>query len=124
MQAAYLGSRSRIRTSFLTAPAASKRSPARTRPRLFKDLALLAQLPHLAPQPGEILPLRGREPVGALAGITLGLVNPVGDRLAGRLNLLGDAVDGAAAAGQLDDTPLVLRRVRGACLAHCGLLAC
>jgi hypothetical protein len=51
-------------------------------PRLFQDLALLAQDADLAPQPARLFPLVTGQPVAALTVIQIGLLEPESQRLA------------------------------------------
>jgi hypothetical protein len=78
---------------------------------LAQDLALLAQVPVLTPQPAQLLTLAADQPVGAPASIKIGTLDPLADRGLGQAQLLGDLSGRLArAADQLDDLGLVLRR--------------
>src|SRR5208337_4836873 len=83
-------------------------------------LALFAQHPVLAPQPGKLLPLLAGEPIEATAPIALRLRHPVANRLGGRLELLREIVRTTPCAHQLHHSAPVFRRIPCMTLGHRG----
>ncbi len=72
----------------------------------------------LTTQPGQFLELCARRTVRPLAGIALGLLDPVGDRLRRRLELARQLFRSSSGSDQLDQLPPELRRIRWATLRH------
>src|SRR5208337_959166 len=83
-------------------------------------LALFAQHPVLAPQPGKLLPLLAGQPIEATAPIALRLRHPVANRLGGRLELLREIVRTTPCAHQLHHSAPVFRRIPCMTLGHRG----
>src|SRR5262249_31942786 len=88
----------------------------------FQDVPLLAERLHLAPEAAQLLALLGGQTVLAVAVVTIGLRDPVADRLRRRLRLLRPLFRVAPGSHELNEPPLELRRVRGTGLGHRELL--
>src|SRR5882672_2640493 len=88
----------------------------------FQDVALLAERPHLAPEPPQLLTLLGGQAVLAVAVVAISLDDPIADRLRRRLELLRQLFRGPPGSHQLNESPLELRRVRNVGLGHRELL--
>ena len=80
-----------------------------------EDAGVRVRLPQLPAEPGDLLSLRGRRTIGAAATVTLGLGNPVPNRLRPRLKLLRQRFRGSARPDQLDQLPAELRRIGTSC---------
>src|SRR5439155_10496147 len=80
----------------------------------FQDVALLAERPHLAPEPPQLLALFRGQAILAVAVVAISLDDPVADRLRRRLELLRQLFRGPPGSHQLHEPPLELRRRRGA----------
>ena len=78
---------------------------------LAEDLALLAQIPILPAQAAQLVALDAGEAMATATWVQIGLANPLTNSGLGQVQLPGDLADRlAAAADQLDDFSLVLRR--------------
>src|SRR6202140_3822651 len=89
--------------------------------RGFEDLALQLELAVLTPQTVELLALRRRQAILAAAFVTVGLCDPVADRLRRRFELLRQFLRRATGPNHLDHLPAELRRIRCVLVCHCGL---
>src|SRR5437867_817913 len=92
------------------------REPGRGFP---KKLPLFAEGTVLATQPHQLLAFLGRQTVGAVAFVEIGLADPVPDRLRRRLELPSQVLGRLPSTHQLDQATAKLRRVRR---WWCGLL--
>src|SRR6185312_4346899 len=89
------------------------------------DVALQAQLLVLAAQPNELLAVGRRHNLTVLlpaALLSVGLGDPVADRLGGRLELTRELGRISPGVDQINHLPPEFRRVRRACLGHGVLL--
>src|SRR5712691_11833690 len=78
----------------------------------FQDLPLFTKRAVLATEMDQLGAFLGRQPVGALAFVEIGLAHPVPDRLRSGLELPGQLLRRVARADQLDQATAKLRRVR------------
>src|SRR5712691_92216 len=88
----------------------------------FQNLPLLAEDLVLAPEPPQLLALVRGQAVLAVAGVAIGLGDPVADRLRRRLELLRQLLRVPPGSHHLNEPPLELRRVRDMRLGHRELL--
>ena len=114
-------------------PSVRKRRPGRHRAGLAskpggrsrEDVALQAQLLVLAAQPNELLAVGRRHNLTVLlpaALLSVGLADPVADRLGGRLELTRELGRISLGVDQINHLPPEFWRVRRACLGHGVLL--
>src|SRR3984957_2790606 len=92
------------------APLALPREPGC---RLCQDVALLTQAMVLTSKAPQFLPLSACRPINALAGVSVGLLHPSGNRLCGRLELTRPLLGRASRSHQIDHLSPELRRMRG-----------
>src|SRR5439155_20527448 len=91
------------------------RRPLQVVPLLAEDLIL-------APEPPQLLALLRGQTILAVAGVAIGLGDPVADRLRRRLELLRQLLRVPPGSHHLNEPPLELRRVRDMRLGHRELL--
>src|SRR5271154_7211945 len=66
----------------------------------------------------QFLPLSACRPINALAGVSLGLLHPTGNRLGGRLELTRQLLGRASRSHQIDHLSPELRRISGSVAGH------
>jgi hypothetical protein len=99
-------------------------SRAKKAAAFFQDLPLFPQDPVLPPQPPQLLPLRGREPVATKPRVQLRLLHPRAQGPVGDPKLPGDLRDGPARAPDQPDCLLPeFPGVRGFAPRHRELLS-
>src|SRR6202023_4179115 len=86
---------------------------------LCQDIALLAQLPVLTPQTGQLLALGAGRAVRSAAFIAISRTNPVPDRLGGRFELARQLLRGSPRSDQINHLPPEFRRIGSVTLRHC-----
>src|SRR6516165_8049160 len=69
----------------------------------------------------ELLALRRRQPILAAALVTVGLRNPITDRLGRRFEIPRQFLRAAAGSNQVNHLPAELRPITWVLLCHCGL---
>ena len=85
----------------------------------YQQVPLHTEDPVLGPQPAQLLPLGGGEPVAAPAGVQVRLAQPVADDRAGAAQRLSEFIGGAPAfADQADALGAEFGRVRRMALRH------
>src|SRR6516162_4111111 len=89
---------------------------------LCQDIALLAQLPVLTPQTGQLLTLGAGRAVLSAAVIAIGLSHPVPDRLGGRFELARQLFRGSPRSDQINHLSPERRRIGSVTLRHRGHL--
>src|SRR6516162_9756063 len=85
---------------------------------LCQDIALLAQLPVLTPQTGQLLTLGAGRAVLSAAVIAIGLSHPVPDRLGGRFELARQLFRGSPRSDQINHLSPERRRIGSVTLRH------
>src|ERR1700729_864635 len=86
--------------------------------RLCQDVALLTQAMVLTSKAPQFLPLSACRPINALAGVSVGLLHPSGNRLCGRLELTRQLLGRASRSHQIDHLSPELRRISGSVAGH------
>src|ERR1700722_18920130 len=66
----------------------------------------------------QFLPLSACRPINALAGVSLGLLHPSGNRVGGRLELTRQLLGRASGSHQIDHLSPELRRISGSVTGH------
>src|SRR5438046_3536036 len=84
----------------------------------FQNLPLLAEDLVLAPEPPQLLALVRGQAVLAVAGVAIGLGDPVADRLRRRLELLRQLLRGPPASHPVHEPPATLRPARALSVGH------
>src|SRR6266478_5474714 len=85
---------------------------------LCQDIALLAQLPVLSPQTGQLLALDAGRAVRSAAFIAIGLTNPVPDRLGSRFELARQLLRCSPRSDQINHLSPEFRRIGSVTLRH------
>src|SRR6202040_57746 len=85
---------------------------------LCQDIALLAQLPVLTPQTGQLLALGAGRAVLSAAFVAIGLTNPVPDRLGGRFELARQRLRCSPRSDQINHLSAEFRRIGPVTLRH------
>src|ERR1700736_3017284 len=85
---------------------------------LCQDIALLAQLPVLTPQTGQLLALGAGRAVRSAAFIAIGLTNPVPDRLGSRFELARQLLRCSPRSDQINHLSPEFRRIGSVTLRH------
>src|ERR1700731_3774268 len=85
---------------------------------LCQDIALLAQLPVLTPQTGQLLALGAGRAVLSAAFVAIGLPNPVPDRLGGRFELARQRLRCSPRSDQINHLSAEFRRIGSVTLRH------
>src|SRR6266481_4848354 len=85
---------------------------------LCQDIALLAQLPVLTPQTGQLLALGAGRAVLSAAFVAIGLSHPVPDRLGGRFELARQLLRCSPRSDQINHLSPEFRRIRSVTLRH------
>src|SRR6266850_3364077 len=85
---------------------------------LCQDIALLAQLPVLTPQTGQLLALSAGRAVLSAPFITIGLSHPVPDRLGGRFELTRQLLRCSPRSHQINHLAPEFRRIGSVTLRH------
>src|SRR6267143_5169350 len=85
---------------------------------LCHDIALLAQLPVLTPQTGQLLALGAGRAVPSAAFVAIGLTNPVPDRLGSRFELARQLLRCSPRSDQINHLSPEFRRIGSVTLRH------
>src|SRR3984893_1365751 len=85
---------------------------------LCQDIALLAQLPVLTPQTGQLLALGAGRALLSAAFIAIGLSHPVPDRLGGRFELARQLLRCSPRSDQINHLSPEFRRIGSVTLRH------
>src|SRR5437016_11728689 len=85
---------------------------------LCQDIALLAQLPVLTPQTGQLLALGAGRAVRSAAFVAIGLTNPVPDRLGCRFELARQLLRCSPRSDQINHLSPEFRRIGSVTLRH------
>src|SRR5712671_3571773 len=85
---------------------------------LCQDIALLAQLPVLTPQTGQLLALGAGRAVLSAAFVAIGLTNPVPDRLGSRFELARQLLRCSPRSDQINHLSPEFRRIGSVTLRH------